>query len=93
MTTERRWKVEIFVDEHEDHTRAEARLVAPDGRGPAAEQLRGIGQSRRRPGQVAVQEIDDELAVSRALWDLAHVLWTTAVADLEAVVSGSPARA
>jgi hypothetical protein len=93
MTTERRWKVEIFVDEHEDHTWAEARLVAPDGRGSKpAELLRGTGQSRRRPGQVAVQEIDDELAVSRALWDLAHVLWTTAVTDLEAVVSGSVAR-
>jgi Rv2632c-like len=93
MTTERRWKVEIFVDEHEDHTWAEARLVVPDGRGSEpAEFLRGTGQSRRRPGQVAVQEIDDELAVSRALWDLAHVLWTTAVTDLEAVVSGSVAR-
>lgn len=90
MTTERRWKVEIFVDEHEDHTRAEARLVVPDGRGMRADPLRGTGQSRRRGGEVVVQEIEDELAVSRALWDLAHVLWTTAVNDLEAVVSGSP---
>jgi hypothetical protein len=94
MTTERRWKVEIFVSEHEDHTWAEARLVVPDGGGlKPAELLRGTGQSRRRPGQVAVQEIDDELAVSRALWDLAHVLWTTAVTDLEAAVSGSAAPA
>jgi Rv2632c-like len=89
VTTERRWKVEIFVDEHEDHTRAEARLVVPDGRPPRPpELLRGTGQSRYRVGEVAIQEIEDELAVSRALWDLAHVLWTTAVADLEAVVSG-----
>jgi Domain of unknown function (DUF1876) len=95
MTTERPWKVEIFVDEHQNHTWAEARLVVPDGRGlkPAEELLCGTGQSRRRPGQVTVQEIDDELAVSRALWDLAHVLWTAAVTDLEAAVSGSAAPA
>jgi hypothetical protein len=90
VTTERRWRVEIFVDEHEDHTRAEARLVVPDGRAPKpAELLRGTGHSRRRTGEVVVQEIEDELAVSRALWELAHVLWTAAVNDLEAVVSGS----
>ena len=88
MTTERRWKVEIFVDEHEDHTFAEARLVSPDGRRSASQELlRGTGESRRRPGQVAVQEIENELAVSRALWDLAHAVWRTAVSDLEAVVS------
>ena len=93
VTTERRWKVEIFVDEHEDHTWAEARLVAPDGRASKpSELLRGTGQSRRRPGQVAVQEIEDELAVSRALWDLAHVLWTTAINDLEGVVTSPAAR-
>jgi hypothetical protein len=92
VTTERRWKVEIFVDEHEDHTWAEARLVVPDGRAKPAELLRGTGQSRHRTGEVMVQEIEDELAVSRALWDLAHVLWTTAVTDLEAVVAGSVIR-
>ncbi len=89
MTTERRWKVDICVAEHEDHTWAEARLVAPDNRlGRPTELLRGTGQSYRRQGQIAVQEMD-ELAVSRALWDLAHVVWTTAVTDLETVVSGS----
>jgi hypothetical protein len=93
MTTERRWKVEIFVDEHEDHTRAEARLVVADGPRPRSAEPRGIGEARRRTGQVAIQEIDDELAVSRALWDLAHVLWTAAVTDLEAAVSGTAARA
>ncbi len=93
MTTERHWKVEIFVDEHEDYTRAEARLVVPEGRASKpAERLRGTGQSRHRVGEIMVQEIEDELAVSRALWDLAHVLWTTAVTDLEAVVSGSVTR-
>jgi hypothetical protein len=93
VTTERRWQIEIFVDEHDDHTWAEARLVVPDGRASKPpEQLRGTGQSRRRDGEIVVQEIEDELAVSRALWDLAHVLWTTAVTDLEAVISGSGSR-
>ncbi len=93
MTTERHWKVEIFVDEHEDHTRAEARLIVPEGHASKpAELLRGIGQSRRRGGELVVQEIEDELAVSRALWELAHTVWTAAVTDLEAVASGSATR-
>jgi len=93
VTTERRWMVEIFVDEHEDHTRAEARLVVPDARtSKPAELLRGIGQSRRRGGELVIQEIEDELAASRALWELAHTVWTAAVSDLEAVASGSAAR-
>ncbi|MGE5290200.1 MAG: dsRBD fold-containing protein [Micromonosporaceae bacterium] len=92
MTGERRWKVEIVVEEHEDHTHAEARLV-PDGQAPkSAELLRGTGQSRHRVGELPVKEIEDELAVSRALWDLAHVLWTTAVTDLESAVSGAGTR-
>lgn len=93
MTGERRWKVEIVVQEHEDHTHAEARLVVPEGAAPRpAELLRGAGESRHRTGELPVKEIEDELAVSRALWDLAHVLWTTAVTDLESAVSGAGAR-
>jgi Rv2632c-like len=93
VTAERRWKVEIVVDEHEDHTRAEARLVVPDGSpGKPTELLRGTGQSRHRVGELAVKGIEDDLAVSRALWDLAHVLWTTAVTDMESAVSGANGR-
>lgn len=85
--------VEIVVDAHDDGTRAEARVVVPDGGTPEpGGQLRGAGQSHHRAGEAVGQEIEDEFAVSRALWDLAHAMWRTAVADLEAVPSGSPAR-
>lgn len=93
MTAERRWKAEISVDEHEDHSHAEARLVVADGGiSRPVEPLRGTGQAHRRTGGVAVQEIEDELAVSHARWDLAHVVRATAVTGLETVVSGSAVR-
>jgi Domain of unknown function (DUF1876) len=65
MSTSKRWRVDVFIDEHENRTRAEARLHNP-----------------RDPD---VPEIGDELAVSRALSDLAHKLLDAAAADIEQV--------
>jgi Rv2632c-like len=92
VTGERRWNVEIVVEEHDDHTRAEARLMVPDGPAEPAAQLRGTGESRHRRGELPAKEIEDEFAVSRALWNLAHVMWTSAVTDLESAVSRAGAR-
>jgi hypothetical protein len=82
MTTTRRWRVDIFVDEHEDEgiTRAEARLRTND-----RTQLVGRGTARRNPADSDIAEIGDELAVARALADLAHGLLQAAATDIEAI--------
>ncbi|BCB89560.1 DUF1876 domain-containing protein [Phytohabitans suffuscus] len=82
MTRAKQWTVEVFVDEHEDErrTRAEARLHTPNWRG-----LVGVGEARRNPADPEVPEIGDELAVSRALSDLAHRLLDAAAGDIEQI--------
>lgn len=80
MTSAKRWSVEIFIDEHDDQraTRAEARLHSRD-----QTHLVGRGMARRNPSDSEVPEIGDELAVARALADLAHQLLEAAAADVE----------
>ncbi|HEY5858575.1 MAG TPA: DUF1876 domain-containing protein [Aldersonia sp.] len=85
----KKWSVEIVIDEHEaeetgagSRTRAEARLHSGD-----VTALVGVGLARRNPGDTEVPEIGDELAVARALADLAHQLIEATVADLEAATS------
>jgi Domain of unknown function (DUF1876) len=80
MNSSKQWRVEISIDEHTDQrrTRAEARLHHPDQTG-----LIGEGLARRSPWDAEVPEIGDELAVSRALSDLAHKLLEAAAADIE----------
>ena len=80
MATTKRWNVEIFIDEHDGQTRAEARLQTVD-----ATHLVGTGTARRNPRDVEVPEIGDELAASRALSELAHQLLDAAAADIEAM--------
>jgi hypothetical protein len=77
---ERRWSVDIFIDEHEDErtTRAEARLHTND-----QTQLVGRGTARRNPKDTDIAEIGDELAVARALSNLAHELLDAAASDIE----------
>ncbi|RZQ65920.1 DUF1876 domain-containing protein [Amycolatopsis suaedae] len=77
---QKRWTVEIFIDEHEQRTRAEARLRNPDAAG-----LTGTGLARLNPRDANVPEIGDELAVSRALADLAHQLLDVAAEDIGGV--------
>lgn len=80
MAATRRWKVDIFIDEHEDQrlTRAEARLQTND-----PTHLVGHGEAHRHPRDVEVAEIGDELAVARALADLSHQLVDAAAKDIE----------
>jgi hypothetical protein len=62
------WTVEISFREDEDRTRADAVLVgAPDD-------LRGWGRARRNPTDPDLPAIGEEVAVARALIDLAHHL-------------------
>ncbi|MCO6010615.1 DUF1876 domain-containing protein [Actinoallomurus purpureus] len=80
MRTEDRWSVEVYLDEHDGETHAEARLVAGD-----AERVRGRGRARCNPADWDVPRIGAELATSRALSDLAHRLLDLAAADIEGV--------
>jgi hypothetical protein len=77
----KQWTVDITLDEHPQTrtTQAEARLHTGD---PA--DVRGVGRSWRNPEDPEVPEIGDELAVARALADLAGRLRTAADDDIEA---------
>ncbi|HEX7659216.1 MAG TPA: DUF1876 domain-containing protein [Pseudonocardiaceae bacterium] len=79
MHTEQ-WNVDIYLDEHDGKTRAQARLHNPDETG-----LVGTGLARRNPTDTSVPEIGDELAVARALSDLAHQLVDAAARDIEGI--------
>jgi len=73
------WTVKITIDEHQGRTRAEARLRWRD------QESVGVGQSRLDPTDRDVAEIGDELAVARALSDLARRLMAVTAQDIEAV--------
>jgi hypothetical protein len=77
MTT-KTWMVQLRIDEDTDTTTAEAVL---DAYGKT--EIRGHGRSRRNPIDPAVPMIGEELAVARALSDLAHHLLDTAAGDIE----------
>src|SRR4030095_8361326 len=82
MTTAKKWTVDIYVDEHPDtrRTRAEARLHTGD-----PTDVRGVGISSRNPRDPEVPEIGDELAVARALADLADKLRAIAAGGVGAL--------
>ncbi|MGZ4599473.1 MAG: DUF1876 domain-containing protein [Oryzihumus sp.] len=82
MTRTMHLTVDIYVDEHDGDTRAEARLHHPDG--PLHT---GHGTARRNPGDAEVAEIGDEVAISRALSDLATQLLDAASGDIAAVTN------
>ena len=80
MSATKTWRVDIFIGERDQKTHAEARLI------PAHEvTLTGTGVARLNPVDRDVPEIGDELAVARALSDLAHQLLHAAVEDIEGV--------
>ena len=76
-----RWTVAVSIDEHERRTRATARL-----RWRGAD-LVGVGVARLDPGDRSVAPICDELAVARALSNLANQLFVHAASDIEAVTN------
>jgi Domain of unknown function (DUF1876) len=75
----KRWSVEIQIDEHDARTPALARLHNRDETG-----LVGVGLARLDPADRDVPEMGDELAVARALSDLGHQLLDAGAAgDIE----------
>jgi hypothetical protein len=80
MNTPDDWLLNLVVSEHDGETQAEARFVM---RGGAS--LTGHGTARRNPADENVTKIGEELAIARALSDLAHKLLHVATADIEAV--------
>jgi hypothetical protein len=80
MIREKSWTVDLFVTEGDGLTLAEAVLYSGTDR-----ELRGAGRARRNPDDYEIPEIGDEVAVSRALKDLARLLRGTAARDIEAV--------
>lgn len=79
MSAVKEWHVDIYIGELDGQTHAEARLR------PRSSEvvLTGSGKARLNPSDRDVPEIGDELAVSRALGDLAHRLLQTAADDIE----------
>ncbi|QYC41855.1 hypothetical protein Nocox_21245 [Nonomuraea coxensis DSM 45129] len=65
----KQWTVRIFVTEDGDDTSVRAVLVTRGGG-----RVDGLGRARRNPADRSVPEIGDELAVARALDDLAGKL-------------------
>jgi hypothetical protein len=78
MDAVKTWTVQVDIDEHEDRTRAVARL-----RTGAEPSLAATGLARLNPADHNVAEIGDELAVARALSELSHLLLDAAARDIE----------
>jgi hypothetical protein len=79
MPATKRWSVDIFVDEDDGRTYAEARLHTG-----AETHLVGVGRARLNPADNDIPEIGDELAAARALTDLGYRLLLAAAADISA---------
>jgi hypothetical protein len=82
MAAVKRWTVDVFIDEDEGRTYADARLHTG-----ADTHLVGVGRARLNPADRNIPEIGDELAAARALSDLSQVLLVTATTDIEAVTA------
>lgn len=80
MNTVGEWSVMLSVSERDRGTEAEARLLIRGGA-----DLTGHGSARRNPADPNVTKIGEELAVARALSDLAHRLLHMASTDVETV--------
>jgi Rv2632c-like len=80
MAMMKRWSVDLFIDENDDHTYAEARLHTGDDT-----HLTGVGRASRNPADYPVPEIGDELAAARALNDLGHKLLMATAGDIAAI--------
>jgi hypothetical protein len=85
MMHTRKWHAEVFLFEQDGQTRADVVLETGENT------LHGHGEARCHSGETDVPEIGDELAVARALADLARKLSTTAADDLEGI-GQSPAH-
>jgi hypothetical protein len=85
MSETKVFSVEIEVVEHTDHTAAKATLGLGD------ETRGGWGRARRNPADPDRPRLGDELAMARALSDLAHHLLDEVATQIEAA-EGHPAH-
>lgn len=80
------WTVEIAIEETpEGHTEAKASLAVGERR------FGGWGRARRNPADPELPRVGEELAVARAMSDLAHNLVEEAARSIEQH-EGRPAR-
>ena len=77
MDATKQWSVTVDIDEEENTTRAEVSVRTPAGR-----EVTGIGKADRNPLDPDVPAIGDELAVARALRNLAERLLHTTERDI-----------
>ncbi|MEY9968429.1 hypothetical protein ABIA33_006513 [Streptacidiphilus sp. MAP12-16] len=73
----KQWTVQIYITEEGEETRARAVLDAS-----GSSEISGRGVARRNPVDRSIPEVGDELAVSRALEDLAIRLHDVASDDI-----------
>jgi hypothetical protein len=78
MTVSDRWSMMLSVQDSDGETMATAQL-SMDG----AEHLAGRGKARLNPADQGVERIGAEIAMARALSDLAHKLLHAAAQDVE----------
>jgi len=71
-------QIDVLLEEHEEKTRAKARLSW------AGNVYVGIGLARLDPADEPVAQIGDELAIARALSDLANQLFALTATDIQA---------
>ncbi|GAA2036025.1 hypothetical protein GCM10009819_20720 [Agromyces tropicus] len=86
MTATKQWSVTVDIDEEENTTVAEATVVTPSG-----QDVTGVGKADRNPLDPNVPDIGDELAVARALRNLAERLLHTTEKDITSL-TGEPAH-
>ncbi|MFB7865656.1 MULTISPECIES: DUF1876 domain-containing protein [unclassified Streptomyces] len=86
MTRHLEWKVGVDLVEEGGRTKAEAHLDTGTSR------LIGHGSARCNPTDVDVPAIGDDLAVGRAMKDLAGQLMREANREMEAVGAGTVPR-
>lgn len=85
MNTAEGWSVMLNVSDLDDETHAKAEVVTSEG-----SHLSGHGKARRNPADQNVTKIGEEIAVARALSDLAHRLLHAAATDVESVTHERP---
>jgi hypothetical protein len=81
------WNVRIFITEEGGDTHARAVLTTS-----ATDTVTGRGEARRNPADRPVPDIGDELAVSRALEDLALKVHEIASRDVAYLAGPAGAR-
>ncbi len=70
-------QIDVLIEEHEERTRAKARLSW------AGKTYVGVGLARLDPADEPVAQIGDELAIARALSDLANQLFALTSSDIQ----------